>query len=94
MQSLHCLMTTVHLKDDAFLPGTIMVRAGLLLLCWFHHETYGSTFLCLSPSLLFLCLSHQDLVKPRTVLTLGLLELFFASGIAEIFNCCVIMDAT
>lgn len=94
MQSLYRLRTTVHLKDDVFLPGAVTVGAGLLLLCWFHHKTYGSTFLCLSPSFLFLwCLSHQDLIKPRMLLTVGLLELFFASVMAEIFNYCVIVDA-
>lgn len=79
MQSLHCLRATVHLKGDAFCLRTIMVRAGLLLLCQFHHKTYGGIFLHLSPSLPFLwCPSHQTLTKPRTLLMLGLLELFFA----------------
>lgn len=82
-------------KGDAFCPRTVMVRAGLLLMCQFCHETFGDIFLHLSSSLPFLwCPSHQALVSPRTLLMLGLLELFFASVFAEIFDCCVIMDAT
>lgn len=54
MQSLHRLRTTGHLKADAFLPGIVTVRAGLLLLCWFHHEMCGSTFLAFPLPPLFL----------------------------------------
>lgn len=89
------LRTTMHLKDDAFLPGTIMVRAGLWLLCWFHHEMrkHLSTPFSLPPFLssdVFL-IRTQSNQEPSL---LNLLELLFIYAIAEVFNCCVIIDAT
>lgn len=60
--------TTVHLKGDVFWPRSVMVRAGLLLMCQFLHEIYRSIFLHLSSALHFLwCPSHQALGQSKNI---------------------------
>lgn len=70
-------------------PGRFV--AGVSVPSWDSRRHLSAPFPF--PSFLW-CPSRQALVKPRTLLMLGLLELFFASVFAEIFSCCVIMDTT